>query len=126
VIFADIISLGDWEDSPRVIGKVFAIGIELERERVETLFPVKVVTVSAPRHAGGPDPHHKWEDAARHVDKVAAHRPLPRHEKNNAPNIQRAVELMTEWFEKNDPPAPKERSIRRWIRKNPRSWWGPN
>jgi hypothetical protein len=103
---------------------VIAIGIEFERASVDSLFPIAIV--SAPRHAGGRDPDHDWEGAARHVDDwVAAHGPLPRR-KDGKPILARAVELMTEWFCKNDPPAPQERSFRRWIRKNPRSWWGPN
>ena len=113
----------DW-DGAMLARKVFAVGIELERERVEALFPV--ATVVSPRHAGGRDPDHNWEEAARHVDDwVTAHGPLPRH-KNGKPNVARAAELMTEWFKENDPPAPQDRSIRRWIRKNPRLWWGPN
>ena len=122
-MFVTIISLGDWEDSPRVTSQVFAIGIELERERVEALFPI--VTVSAPRHAGGRDPDHDWEGAARHVDaSVAARGPLP-GKKNGEPNIARAVDLMTQWFKDNEPPSPKlEKSIRRWIRENPHpAWW---
>jgi hypothetical protein len=107
-----------------IIRKGRAIDIELERAAVDTLFPVAIV--SAPQHAGGRDPDHNWEDAARHVDDwVAAHGPLPRH-KNGKPILARAVELMTEWFEKNEPPPPQERSFRRWIHKNPHSWWGPN
>jgi hypothetical protein len=107
--------------------KFFATGIELERGRVETLFPVKVAAVSAPLHAyGGRRPDHDWEGAARHVDhSVATCGPLSR-KKDGTPNAAGAVALMTEWFNKNDPPAPKDRSIRRWISKNPRSWWGPN
>jgi hypothetical protein len=102
----------------------FAFDIRLEGTAVETLFPV--TTVSAPQHVGGRDPDHNWEDAARHVDAwVEARGPLPRH-KTGKPILARAVELMTEWFDDNDPPAPKERSIRRWIAEKPRSWWGPN
>jgi hypothetical protein len=124
VIFATILSFLGW-DGPLVARKVFAIDVELlERERVETLFPA--ATVSAPRHAGGRDPENDWEGASGHVDDwVTVHGPLPRH-KNGNPNFARAVELMAEWFKKNDPPVPKDRSIRRWIGKNPRSWWGPN
>jgi hypothetical protein len=103
---------------------VRAIGIEVERAAIDKLFLIAIV--SAPRHPGRRDPDHNWEDAARHVDDwVAAHGPLPRH-KNGSPNIQRAVELMAEWFDKNEPPPPRDDSIRRWIRKKPRSWWGPN
>jgi hypothetical protein len=91
---------------------------------MDRLFPV--ATVPAPRHAGGRDPDNDWEGAACHVDNwVAKHGPLPRH-KNGAPILARAVELMTEWFEENEPPAPEGRSIRRWISKKSRSWWGPN
>jgi hypothetical protein len=104
--------------------KVCAFGIDFERIPVETLFPGP--TVPASRHAGGRDPDNDWKGAARHVDDwVAAHGRLPRN-KDGDPVLARAVELMTEWFNKNDPPAPRERSIRRWIRKDPRSWWGPN
>jgi hypothetical protein len=103
---------------------MLATGIELERGAVETLWPT--TNVPAPPHAGGRDPEHDWEDSAHHVDDwVAAHGPLPRHKDGN-PVITRAVELMTEWFNRNDPPAPHERSIRKWIQKTPRSWWGPN
>jgi hypothetical protein len=101
-----------------------AIDLELGRSAVDALFPV--ANISAPRNAGGRDFDHDWENAAHHVDDwVAAHEPLPRN-KNGKPILARAVELMTEWFAKNDPPAPQERSIRRWIGKKPRSWWGPN
>lgn len=101
--------------------ELFAFGIELERGVVEARFPA--ATEPTPRHAGGKDPEHNWEGAAGHVDAwVRDHGPLPRH-KNGAPIVARAVGLMTEWFEDNDPPAPKERTIQRWIGKNPRSWW---
>ena len=104
--------------------KVRAFNIEIECAAIDRLFPI--LFVCAPRHAGGRDPEHNWEDAARHVDEwVAAHGPLPRH-KSGKPIVQRAAELMAEWFDKNEPPAPQEGSIRRWIRKKPRSWWGPN
>jgi hypothetical protein len=104
--------------------EVFAIGIGLEAAAVEALF--SVATVSAARHTGGRPPDNDWDGAARHVDEsVTAYGPLPRHE-NGKPNIARAAALMTEWFNKNEPPAPKDRSIRRWISKNRRPWWGPN
>jgi hypothetical protein len=103
---------------------MLAVGIELERAAVESLWPTTIVPAS--RHTGGRDPDHDWEGAASYVDHVVtAHGPLPRH-KDGEPVLARAVGLMTDWFEKNDPPAPQERSIRRWIGKNPRSWWGPN
>jgi hypothetical protein len=109
---------------PPLTHDFYAVGIELESAAVDRLFPV--AAVPAPRHAGGRDPDNDWEGAARHVDDwVAAHGPLPRH-KDGKPILARAVELMAEWFDKNDPPPPQERSFRRWIRKNPRSWWGPN
>jgi hypothetical protein len=100
----------------------FAFDIHLEGTAVETLFPV--ATVSAPRHAGGRDPDNDWEGAARHVsDGVAARGPLPRRN-NGEPNLARAVQLMTEWFKKNQPPAPKRESIYRWLRQNPHpEWW---
>jgi hypothetical protein len=108
----------------RLIREVRAIGIETECEAIDALFPI--AAVSAPRNAGGRDPEHNWEGAAGHVDDwVAANGPLPRH-KNGEPILARAAELMTEWFAENDPPAPQERSILRWIGKKPRSWWGPN
>jgi hypothetical protein len=108
----------------RLTRQVLATYIQHERAAIDKLFPI--ATVSAPLHAGGRDPDHNWEDAAHYVDDwVAAHRPLPRNKKGQ-PILARAVDLMTEWFVDNDPPAPQERSIRRWIRKNPRSWWGPN
>jgi hypothetical protein len=109
-------------DRPPITSEVFAIGIELERAAVETLFPV--ATVPTPRHAGGRDPDNDWEGATRHVDDwVTAHGPLPRH-KDGEPNVARAVELMTEWFNDNEPPAPKRESIYRWLRDNPHpAWW---
>jgi hypothetical protein len=102
---------------------VFVVGIKLERATVERLFPV--AAAPAPRHAGGRDPDNDWESAARHVDEwVAGHGPLPRR-KNGEPLRARAVDLMTEWFEKNEPPAPPRESIYRWLRKNPHpAWWG--
>ena len=104
--------------------EIVAIGIEVEPVPVEALWPA--ASVHTPRHAGGRDPDNDWEGAAGHVDAwVAARGPLPRH-KDGKPNVARAVELMTEWFDKNDPPAPRERSMRRWISNHPRSWWGPN
>jgi hypothetical protein len=106
------------------LGNQLARGIELDRAEVDALWPA--ATVPAPRHSGGKDPEHDWEGAADHVDAcVKKHGPLPRNKKGE-PVLARAVELMTEWFVKKDPPAPKERSIRRWIRETPRSWWGPN
>jgi hypothetical protein len=110
-------------DRPSGFRELFAIGIEVERAAVERLFPV--APVPAPRHAGGRDPDNDWEGAARHVDDwVRAHGPLPRR-KDGEPNLARAVELMTEWFETNEPPAPKPRSIYRWLKDNPHpAWWG--
>ena len=80
---------------------------------------------AAVRHAGGRDPDHAWEDAAQHVDDwIAKHkRRLPRNKKGE-PIIARAVDLMTEWFNDNDPPPPEPRSIRRWIKDHPHPhWW---
>jgi len=115
---------GDQVGFVRPEREMFALGIVLERTAVETLFPAPAART--PRHAGGRDADHNWLGAAGHVDRsVTAHGPLPRHN-DGRPIITRAVQLMTEWFEKNDPPAPQERSIRRWISKNPRNWWGPN
>jgi hypothetical protein len=101
---------------------VFAVGIELERATVERLF--SAAPEAGPRHAGGRDPDNDWEGAAHHVDGwVAARGPLPRR-KDGEPNAARAVELMTEWFEDNQPPAPKRESIYRWLRDNPHPvWW---
>jgi hypothetical protein len=97
--------------------------------------PAQATAEPAPRHAGGRPDDHKWVDAAQHVDRdvrldrdVAEHRPLPRNKKGE-PIMARAVDLMTDWFTKNDPPPPKPRSIPRWIQNNPqrcRKWWGPN
>jgi hypothetical protein len=114
---------GPSDDRPPVTSEVFAVGIELERAAVERLFPV--AAAGALRHAGGRDPDNDWEGAAGHVDAwVAAHGPLPRH-KDDRPTVARAVELMTEWFEENQPPAPPRESIYRWLRKNPHpAWWG--
>lgn len=105
---------------------LLAVGIELEPAAVEALWPTPAA-VHAPLHAGGKDPVHNWEGAASHVDEWIEknHRPLPRHN-NGKPILERAVELMTEWFDDHDPPAPQPRSIRRWISNNPRPWWGPN
>jgi hypothetical protein len=102
--------------------EVCALGIELERSPVATLFPA--ATVPGSRHAGGRDPDNDWEGAARHVsDWVMAQRPLPRR-KDGKPNTARAVELMTEWFKENQPPAPERESIYRWLRQNPQpEWW---
>jgi hypothetical protein len=122
VIFTTVLFFVAESDSPPVTGERFAIGIELERAAVEKLFPV--APEASPRHAGGRDPDNDWEGAARHVDDwVAAHGPLPRH-KDGSPNKARAVELMTEWFEDNQPPAPQRESFYRWLRKNPHpAWW---
>jgi hypothetical protein len=117
-----IFSFAGWSDSPSVPRELFAAGVEVERAAVERLFPV--ATVPAPRHAGGRDPDNDWEGATRHVDDwVTAHGPLPRR-KDGEPNVARAVELMTEWFNDNEPPAPKRESIYRWLRDNPHpAWW---
>jgi len=109
-------------DRPSGFREVFAVGIEVERAAVERLFPA--APVHAPRHAGGRDPDNDWEGAARHVDAwVAKHGPLPRR-KDGKPIVARAVDLMIEWFEKNEPPAPEQRSIYRWLSDNPhQAWW---
>jgi hypothetical protein len=109
-------------DRPSIFRELFATGIELERAVVERLFPA--APAHTPRDAGGRDPDNDWEGAARHVDAwVTARGSLPRR-KNGEPNRARAVELMTEWFEDNDPPAPKPRSIYRWLNDNPHpAWW---
>ena len=94
---------------------IVATGIEFDHAAVEALWPP---------HAGGRDPDHAWEDAARHVDNWVAKRgPLPKN-KNGQPIIARAAALMAEWFDKNEPATPEPRSIYRWIRKNPHlHWW---
>ena len=122
VIFTTIVFFVIGSDSPPVTRDWFAFGIEVERAAVERLFPA--APVHAPRHAGGRDPDNDWEGAARHVDKsVAAHGPLPRR-KDGEPNRARAVALMAEWFRKNDPPPPAQRSIYRWLKDNPHpEWW---
>jgi hypothetical protein len=55
------------------------------------------------RHAGGRDPDHNWEGAARCVDQhVADHGPLRRHrtgERAGEPVRQHAVNLILGWFE---------------------------
>jgi hypothetical protein len=120
-----------WLHNGLIEYETVAIGIEFAA--VEAVWPATTVPAlaPAPQHAGGRDPEHNWEGAAGHVDAwIKKHgRPLPRHKggkQNGKPIVARAVELMTEWFEDNERPAPLDRSIRRWIGKNPRSWWGPN
>jgi hypothetical protein len=93
--------------------------------------PISGRLPASPKHAGGRDPEHDWESAAGHVDGWVANdglspRPLPRH-KNGKPVIERAVELMIDWFQANQPPPPEPGSVRRWIRRNPHpGWWGSN
>jgi hypothetical protein len=103
-----------------------AIGIEIEAAPISARRPV-VVDAAQPtttkRHAGGRDPDHDWEGAARHVDACVKKKgPLPRHP-DGKPAVVHAVRLMVEWFEKYDSGAPTPDSIRRWIRNNPRPWW---
>lgn len=82
------------------------------------------------RHPGGTEPVHNWEMAACHVDgivddKVQGRKPLPRN-KNGKPVVQRAIDLMKDYFKQYDPPSPEDRSIRRWIKDNPSrtsKWW---
>ncbi len=107
--------------------EVMAIGVALERAAVEATWPAAV----AVRHPGGKPPDHAWEDAARHVDSwVKDHGPLPRHKsgkQSGRPLVARAVELMTEYFDNNEPATPEPESIYRWIRDNPHpDWWKPN
>jgi len=104
------------------IADLMAFGIEIEPAAVDKWFPT--ASASGPRDAGGRDPDNDWDGAAGHVGAwVDAHGPLPRR-KNGQPNRARAVELMTEWFDKEDPPAPARESIYRWLRTNPRpEWW---
>lgn len=125
-----------------------AIGIELERGAVEALWPGAITLVDAswpkvvapvealrsetsapaPKHAGGRPPEHKWEVAARNVDRwVADHEPLPR-DADGEPVLKRARELMAEGFENDDPPAPNDEDIYKWIREHPqrcKKWWSP-
>jgi hypothetical protein len=82
------------------------------------------------RHPGGKEPDHDWEGAACYVDgivddKVQGRKPLPRN-KQGEPIVQRAMDLMKDYFDKHDPPPPEDRSIRRWIKDNParaQKWW---
>ena len=83
-----------------------AIDLELGRSAVETLFPIAIV--SAP-HAGGRDPDHDWETQRTMLMTGSLHMSRCPENKNGKPILARAVELMTEWFAKNDPPAPQER-----------------
>jgi len=124
-----------------------AIGIELERGAVEALWPgaitlmdaswPKVVapvealrsetSAPAPKHAGGRPLEHKWESAAKHVDRVVKNGPLLR-DGDGTPDLKRARELMAEGFENDDPPAPNDEDIYKWIREHPQrcqKWWSP-
>jgi hypothetical protein len=82
------------------------------------------------RHAGGRDPDHDWEGAARYVDQhVTDHGPLRRHrtgENEGEPIYQHAVDLILGWF--NNPHGPPlERTVQKWVTNNPercRHWWG--
>jgi hypothetical protein len=79
------------------------------------------------RHPGGKEPDHDWEKAACYVDSktVDVKKLLPRNKHGN-PIVQRAIDFMREYFKDNEPPPPKDRSIRRWITDNPtltQKWW---
>ena len=83
------------------------------------------------RDLGGREPEHAWGDAADYVEGIIKKekRPLPR-KKDGSPNIARGVALMMEYF-KDEPEPPKERSVRRWIKRQdnwPRTskWWDDN
>jgi hypothetical protein len=92
---------------------------------VEPQAPAKAPSASVTRHPGGKDPEHAWESAADHVDEVARKGPLPRN-KRGEPIVQRAIDLMKDYFEAKEPATPRDRSIRRWIKDNPartRRWW---
>jgi hypothetical protein len=120
---------------------LLAIGIELERGAVEELWPKAVTPIEAswprviipaevsptPKHAGG-RPTLEWEAAARHVDScIAVHGPLVGDEEDE-PALKRAVELMTEGFERSSRSAPDGPNIYRWIREHPErceKWWSP-
>src|SRR5262249_44945288 len=93
-----------------------------------TLRSEATMPAPTPKHAGGRPPEHKWEVAARNVDRrVADHGPLPR-DKDGEPVPKYAKELMAEGFENDDRGAPDDEQIYKWIREHPkrcRRWWNP-
>jgi hypothetical protein len=78
------------------------------------------------RRRGGRPCEYDWEGAAGHVDDdiVKKKKPLPRNERGE-PIIQRAIDLMQDWFKSNQKAVPT--NIRRWINNNSSrtcGWWG--
>jgi hypothetical protein len=104
--------------------EILAFGIEILG--AEALWSAK----STIPHAGGRDPDHDWEGAARYVDQhVADYGPLRRHktgENAGNPIDQHAVDLMLVYFNNPNGP-PLERTVQKWVTSHPercRHWWG--
>jgi hypothetical protein len=98
-------------------------------ERGEPAEPATSDLQLSARHPGGKEPDHDWESAACYVDglvdnKVEGRKPLSRN-KQGEPIVQRAINLMKDYFNKHDPPPPEDRSMRRWIKEHPArtQWW---
>ena len=92
----------DWID-------MLAIGIEIEKATLRSLFPDRGKT---PR---GRRPLHDWEGAWRHVEAyVAEHGPLSEK--------ARVVELVEEYFGSLGEKPPERESIYRKLQASPREW----
>jgi hypothetical protein len=98
--------------------ELLAVGVELERAAVDALWPA--MTKSSGRKGGGRPPENDWQRAFQYVDDY-----IDRHGLLSAK--ERVVELVEDWFRKNDPPPPKSpRTIPNKIKGKEGIWWRRN
>jgi hypothetical protein len=88
--------------------------------------PAQITKLGPKRHRSGRKTELNWAGAKTNVDSIIAKdgRPLERDEKGE-PVLARALDLIREFFEKNEPkPWPGRPDIYRWLRNHPQNWWG--
>jgi hypothetical protein len=111
VILAMIASPLGW-DGPSVVRKVFAVEIELERERVAALYPKRKATRS--RRKRGAKQSAVWDPLLKHLDAMAARGEIANLAEDTFDEAKR-------WLENNNCSLSDD-ALRRGIKRNRPKW----
>jgi hypothetical protein len=112
VIFATIISSLGW-DGPLVARKVFAVEIEVERQRVEALRPKRKAT--RPRRKRGAKQSAVWDSLLMHLDAMIARGKI-------ANPADEAFPEARDWLE-NNKRSLSDDALRKGIKRNRPKWF---